>query len=195
MQNSRNSHWLENGSLLGWLHLNVEADASVSPEDFVSGRNKFHFSFLQLHSNLARSWVKEKLLHHQGLHLIHKIKLDDSHFKKLVSLFHSGKILQKICLRASWLQLLMKLMISTQIKNMRRLILCSLRNIFYLSTVEQRELFLVLCQPMIILRMSDKQLSKKLKFHQLALLVALVSCSSNFHHWPLLALLVALMFN
>ena len=116
MQNSRNSHWLENGSLLGWLHLNVEADASVSPKDFVSGRNKFHFSFLQLHSNLARSWVKEKLLHHQGLHLIHKIKLDDSHFKKLVSLFHSGKILQKICLRASWLQLLMKLMISTQIK-------------------------------------------------------------------------------
>ena len=30
-----------------------------------------------------------------------------------------------------------------------------------------------------------------LKFHQLALLVALVLRSSNFHHWPLLALLVA----
>ena len=28
-----------------------------------------------------------------------------------------------------------------------------------------------------------------------ALLVALVSCSSNFHHWPLLALIVALMLH
>ena len=32
-------------------------------------------------------------------------------------------------------------------------------------------------------------------FHHLALLVALVSHSSNFHQWPLLALLVALVLH
>ena len=33
------------------------------------------------------------------------------------------------------------------------------------------------------------------KFHHLALLVALVSHSLNFHHWPLLALLVELVLH
>ena len=33
------------------------------------------------------------------------------------------------------------------------------------------------------------------KFYHLALLVVLVSCSSNFQHWPLLALFVALVLH
>ena len=46
------------------------------------------------------------------------------------------------------------------------------------------------------IRMSEQRLSKQFKiFHHLALLVALVSCSSNFYHLALLALFVVLVLH
>ena len=57
--------------------------------------------------------------------------------------------------------------------------------------------FLLLLVSLLMSRtiLQDIALATQQVVHQLALLVALVSHSSKSHHWPLLALLVALMFN